>query len=469
MAKPRVLAVGELIGEGKKLQGLFKMDGGPYESAKLVGAQEALDRLDDGDFDIVVTDAGVEGMKVEDLIAEIRGREKCATLPIMVIGKSSTKDEVVTALRAGADDFLYSHAEVWMLRERIRLLTKGIHKGRTLGDEQIDALPDPLTQFDIDRVLWPNLPDPAKPIITYDFRHPTQVSKDQIRTLENLHANLARMMAANFSNIMRSVVDVEIAFIDQTTYAEFIMSLSNPSCSYTFTPEPLGGPAILDFSLPIAFTFVDRDFGGSGKSDVKEPRPITAIERRTMAGVATRTLADLEATWAPLIKLQVADAEMETNPEFMQVAAPSDTVILIAFEFNSQHCSGLVNLCYPYFTIEPVLPYFNIQPKTRRSPDRRHEDRQRQLLRLKDIPAEVRVVWGRGDVAAADLAGIREGDTIVLQTRADDPAVVYLEDQPLFQARAGSSERGRYAAEVLQAMPPVDRFDAMNLEGRHNV
>jgi len=268
---------------------------------------------------------------------------------------------------------------------------------------------------------------------------------------------------------MRSVVDVEIAFIDQTTYAEFIMSLSNPSCSYTFTPEPLGSPAILDFSLPIAFTFVDRDFGGSGKSDLKEPRPITAIERRTMAGVATRTLADLEATWAPLIKLQVQDAELETNPEFMQISAPSDTVILIAFEFNSQHCSGLVNLCYPYFTIEPVLPYFSIQPKTRRSPDKRLRDRQRQLQRLKDVPAEVRVVWGRGDVAAADLAGICEGDTIVLQTRADDPAVVYLEDQPLFQARAGSSERGRYAAEVLQAMPPVDRYDAMNLEGRHNV
>ena len=60
-------------------------------------------------------------------------------------------------------------------------------------------------------------------------------------------------------------------------------------------------------------------------------------------------------------QVQVFDAELETNPEFMQIAAPSDTVVLIAFEVNAQHFSGLVQLCYPYFTLEPVMPYLNVQ------------------------------------------------------------------------------------------------------------
>jgi len=60
------------------------------------------------------------------------------------------------------------------------------------------------------------------------------------------------MMASSFSALQRSVVDCDIAFVDQTTYAEFIMSLSNPSCSYTYSIEPLGGPAIIDFSIPVA-------------------------------------------------------------------------------------------------------------------------------------------------------------------------------------------------------------------------
>ena len=89
----------------------------------------------------------------------------------------------------------------------------------------------------------------TRPIITYDFKHPARVSKDQQRTLENLHANLARLMASSFSTLQRSVVDCDIAFVDQTTYAEFIMSLSNPSCSYTFSIEPLGGPSSTSRSL----------------------------------------------------------------------------------------------------------------------------------------------------------------------------------------------------------------------------
>ena len=90
-----------------------------------------------------------------------------------------------------------------------------------------------------------------------------------------------------------------------------------------------------------------------------------------MTKVVTRTLADLEATWEALLKIQVSDAELETNPEFMQVAAPSDTVVLIAFEVNSQHVSGLVNLCYPYFTLEPVMAYLNVQTWASRERGRR--------------------------------------------------------------------------------------------------
>ena len=49
-----------------------------------------------------------------------------------------------------------------------------------------------------------------KPVITYDFKHPSRVSKDQTRTLENLHTNLARMMSSALSNSTQSVVDCDI-------------------------------------------------------------------------------------------------------------------------------------------------------------------------------------------------------------------------------------------------------------------
>ncbi len=296
-------------------------------------------------------------------------------------------------------------------------------------------------------------PVKIKPVVTYDFKHPNRVSKDQIRTLENLHSNLARLLAASFSTLQRAVVETDIAFVDQTTYAEFIMSLSNPSCSYVFTIEPLGGPAILDFSLPVAYSFIDRQFGGKGTTPMGESRTLTSIERSVMSKVVQRTMEDLETTWEALIKIQVSDAELETNPEFMQVAAPSDTVILIAFEVNSQHASGLVNLCYPFFTLEPVMNLLNVQSWVNRERGRRDSERQHRLNQLKSVRAEVRVVLGRAAVSAEKVAGLQEGDLLVLDTRIDDPGVVFVENLPVFLARPGASRRGQYAVELLRAIP----------------
>ncbi len=300
----------------------------------------------------------------------------------------------------------------------------------------------------------------SRPIITYDFKHPARVSKDQQRTLENLHSNLARMMASSFSTMQRSVVDCDIAFVDQTTYAEFIMSLSNPSCSYTFTIEPLGGPAIIDFSLPVAYSFIDRQFGGTGGNPPSEARPLTSIERTVMGKVVTRTLADLEATWEPLIKIQVSDAELETNPEFMQVAAPSDTVVLIAFEVNSQHASGLVNLCYPYFTLEPVMNYLNVQTWASREKGRRESTKEERLLQLDRVFAPVRILLGRTEISLGEVRNLREGDVLRLDTPITQDSIVFVGARPKFLGRLGLSGKRR-AIQLTEKIVKADESNYM--------
>ena len=298
-----------------------------------------------------------------------------------------------------------------------------------------------------------------KPVITYNFKHPQRVSKDQQRTLENLHSNLSRMMASSFSTLQRSVVDCDIAFVDQTTYAEFIMSLSNPSCSYTFTIEPLGGPAIVDFSLPVAYSFIDREFGGTGGNPPSEARPLTSIERSVMGKVVTRTLANLEATWEALLKIQISDAELETNSEFMLVAAPSDTVILIAFEVNSQHASGLVSLCYPYFTLDPVMAFLNVQTWASRERGRRGSAKQERLDQLRSVPADVTAVWDKGQLTAAEVAALDVGDLVILDTKTTDPGMLYVQDQPLFLTRPGVDANGHYSVELLRSVPREEGRD----------
>ena len=57
--------------------------------------------------------------------------------------------------------------------------------------------------------------------------------------------------------------------------------------------------------------------------------------------------ADLETTWESVASVQIAEATLEVNPEFIQIAAPGDGVLVVAFEANSKASSGMVHLCYP--------------------------------------------------------------------------------------------------------------------------
>jgi flagellar motor switch protein FliM len=152
-------------------------------------------------------------------------------------------------------------------------------------------------------------PEDNRMVTSYDFKHPARVNKDQLRTLENLHDNFARLLSSTFSGAMRAVVDVDTAYVDQTTYREFIMSLSNPSCSYQFALGPTNGQAILDFAMPVVFASVDRVFGGKGSS----------------AGVTARQLSQIEmGLFAKIVKRAVQDARRHGDRSFPWISPTSN-------------------------------------------------------------------------------------------------------------------------------------------------
>jgi len=78
--------------------------------------------------------------------------------------------------------------------------------------------------------------DSLRSVVAYDFKHPNRVSKDQIRTLENLHDNFAGTLVRPYRQFSARC-DTELVSVDQITYSEFIMSLVNPSNTFTVSVE----------------------------------------------------------------------------------------------------------------------------------------------------------------------------------------------------------------------------------------
>jgi flagellar motor switch protein FliM len=294
-------------------------------------------------------------------------------------------------------------------------------------------------------------------VSSYDFMHPARVNRDQLRALEGLHDNFARLLSSTFSGAMREVVEVDTAFVDQTTYAEFIRSLSNPSCSYQFVMRPARGQAIVDIAMPVVFACVDRTFGGKGESAGVANRQLTPIEIGVINRITKRVIGDLEAAWEPLLPIEICDIELETNPEFLSISPPEEIVILLAFEVKMQHASGLVSLGYPFFTLELFLPRLgavrtrpNLQPQPHEEELLRRDNR----LRLGSMQLEATAELGRTRIPLSEARTLRVGDVVRLPTGQEDPVVVHVEGRPKFLARPFAGRSGGIRLKVVGPVPP---------------
>lgn len=288
----------------------------------------------------------------------------------------------------------------------------------------------------------------------YDFRRPQQVNKDQTRRLESVHEQFARLAASTLSSNMRMVVDVDLAFCEQLVYNEFILSLPNPCTAFSFALNPHGGPCVLAFANDFVMAVVDRAFGGQGRAYAGDARTLTQIEMNVVNKLATRIFGDLETTWEPVAHVEVADVALETNPEFIQVASPGDGVLVVAFEANARSAGGLVHLCYPLSSLDPLLPRLAPGPQ-RRGARRDPEviDAQRRSLANMKIPVEVQIA--RGSLPLSDVAGLGVGDVVKLDSQKGDPAVVLVGGQPKYLGRPGLQGRKR-AVEIETEISPED-------------
>ena len=164
---------------------------------------------------------------------------------------------------------------------------------KSLSQDEIDGLLSAVSRGEVSSTKKEQSSKDSKSIQVYDFKHPDRISKDQMRTMENMHDNLADQLGSIYSTLQRTVVDVDLISVDQITYSEYISSLQSPSCTYTMSLEPLEGVAIIDFSPPVAFSFVDRTFGGSGRPMGME-RELTGIEKSVIDKIVNRTLRELK-------------------------------------------------------------------------------------------------------------------------------------------------------------------------------
>jgi len=301
--------------------------------------------------------------------------------------------------------------------------------GKILSQEEIDALL--VSAGEIDRASRGRDVN-ADSVITYNFRRPDRVSKEQMRSLHFLHDRFARNVSTSLSAYLRAVTDVMIVSVEQFTYAEFLMSLPDPTAFYALSMQPFDGHGALEMNPNIAFSLIDRMLGGSGQG-MTTNRALTEIEQNVIDGVVKLLLENLSEGWSPITKVNFRISGRETRPQMLQVAAPTEVVILLVFDLRVGEERGMVNLCIPASVIESAGTNF-AQGWQRTHREANPVDRKRLLDNLMRMPLPV---TARLDtkIAAGELLEVRPGDVISLGRTIREPVDVQVGSLVKFEGR----------------------------------
>ena len=192
-------------------------------------------------------------------------------------------------------------------------------------------------------------------------------------------------------------------------------------------------------SPSVAFPVIDRLLGGVGQ-DLDHPRAVTEIEQRILEGFLKVVTDDLRTTWKPLADLDLQILGRETRPQMLQIVAPNEAVLTIVFQVQIADARGMMSLCLPAITLEPIIQSLNqsVYSRSREVPPE-------QTRALLDILATVRFPLAaelRGTKAAVDdLLNLSPGDVLRLDHRVDQPIEVSVGGVAKFRGDLIAQER----------------------------
>ncbi|MCP4568306.1 MAG: flagellar motor switch protein FliM [FCB group bacterium] len=325
---------------------------------------------------------------------------------------------------------------------------------KILSQDEIDALLSTVSSGEESNKPEEAVDESMRSVIVYDFKHPNRVSKDQLRTLENMHENFAGHIGSVLSNIQRTMLDVDLVSVDQITYSEFIMSLVSPSCTFTFTAEPLDGACIVDFNPTLTYGFVERMFGGRGKV-LDTGRELTGIEKSLMNRIVDVVYRELEDAWANICKIKTKQVSLETNPQFVQIVPPGETVIVISFQLKLLQSTGLMTLCYPYMVLESILNKLSAQNWIDATKKRSHDkDAETNLDNLMSLNVPLTARLAETEVRIRDFIAMKAGDVLTTEHKITEEIDAFVKNRRKYRGRPGlvGKKRGFAITEVISPL-----------------
>ena len=267
----------------------------------------------------------------------------------------------------------------------------------------------------------------------YDFRRPDKLSKDQLRTLQQVNETFARLVSSGLSAYLRTPVQIDLVALEQVPYEDYLRGINHSVFTIMSLP-PLAGQAVLEMEFGLVFTMIDRMLGGPGKP-IKRSN-LTDIERPLLRQTIERMFAALKNSWEGVVMINPTVEGTESSAQFVQVAPPTDVAVTILFEVRMGGARHAMSICIPYQVLKPITGKLCAQKwfsgGTRKATPMTRSQLSQQV---QDADIELSVALGGTSVTMGEFVGLRPGDTLMLAQPVAEPLTMSVGGQPKFEGR----------------------------------
>ncbi|MBI3349416.1 MAG: flagellar motor switch protein FliM [Burkholderiales bacterium] len=279
----------------------------------------------------------------------------------------------------------------------------------------------------------------------YNLASQERIVRGRMPTMEIINERFARNIRVGLFNFIRKSPEVAIGGIKVQKYSAFLREIVVPTNFNIVSVKPLRGSGLIVCDPTLVFAVIDSLFGGIGKFHARiEGRDFSPTEQRVITRIVEVILAEYHKAWKGIYPLELEYQRSEMQPQFANIATPSEIVVSTSFTLEIGETSGTIYFCIPYSTLEPIRDVlYSTTVGDSSEPDRRWIN----LLKTQIQSAEVELVAELGTAPATveQLLAFKPGDFIELDL---DPMIqTKVDGVPVFQCHYGTSN-GRYALKI---------------------
>jgi flagellar motor switch protein FliM len=290
---------------------------------------------------------------------------------------------------------------------------------------------------------------PTGGIRDYNLANQERIVRGRMPTMEVINERFARNIRIGLFNLIRKSPEVSIGGIKVQKFSAFLREIVVPTNFNIVSVKPLRGSGLIVCDPSLVFAVIDALFGGTGKFHTRiEGRDFSPTELRVILRLVECIVAEYRKAWMGIYPLDLEYQRSEMQPQFANIATPSEIVVATNFTLEIGETTGSVHFCIPYSTLEPIrdVLYSTIQGDAA-EPDRRWVN----LLKEQIQSAEVDLVAELGTTPATveQLLSFKPGDFLELDL---DPVIqAKIQGVPVFDCHYGTSS-GRYAIKIEQLL-----------------